>query len=139
MSRFGGDSYTYFNQPVLRNAAASSNWRQSHPNGLTERELQALSSSDLSASAQQLNPPVFASAATDPTWRQSHPNGLSETELQALSSSPLASWQVQNRAVNIAAGSTTPTDVAQTTRTETFAARLARLFRSEGGAQTGSN
>jgi hypothetical protein len=35
--------------------------RQSHPNGLTKRELQALSSSELSASASQLNPPVFAS------------------------------------------------------------------------------
>ena len=47
MSRFGGDSYAYFNQPVLRNTAASPNWRQSHPNGLTERELQGLSSSNL--------------------------------------------------------------------------------------------
>src|SRR5260221_11879187 len=50
MSRFGGDSYTYFNQPVPRNTAASPTWRQSHPNGLTERELQDLSASDLSAS-----------------------------------------------------------------------------------------
>ena len=47
MSRFGGDSYAYFNQPVLRNTAASPNWRQSHPNGLTEPELQALSASSL--------------------------------------------------------------------------------------------
>ena len=47
MSRFGGDSYNYFNQPVFRNAAASPTWRQSHPNGLTEQELQALSSSSL--------------------------------------------------------------------------------------------
>src|SRR6266498_2558601 len=47
MSRFGGDSYAYFNQPMLRNAAASPTWRQSHPNGLTEQELQALSSSSL--------------------------------------------------------------------------------------------
>jgi hypothetical protein len=68
--------------------------RQSHPNGLTERELKALSSSDLSASVQQLNPQVFASAAADPAWRQSHPNGLTECELEAVSSSTLASWQV---------------------------------------------
>src|SRR6266550_383905 len=47
MSRFGGDSYAYFNQPVPRNAVASPTWRQSHPNGLTERELQGLSSSTL--------------------------------------------------------------------------------------------
>src|ERR1700693_5020536 len=30
MSRFGGDSYAHFNQPMLRNAAASPTWRQSH-------------------------------------------------------------------------------------------------------------
>ena len=47
MSRFGGDSYAYFNQPVLRNTAASPTWRQSHPNGLTDHELQALSASSL--------------------------------------------------------------------------------------------
>ena len=47
MSRFGGDSYAYFNQPVPRNAVASPTWRQSHPNGLTEPELQALSASTL--------------------------------------------------------------------------------------------
>ena len=39
--------------------------RQSHPNSLAERELQALPSSDLSASVQQLNPPVFASEHRD--------------------------------------------------------------------------
>jgi hypothetical protein len=39
--------------------------RQSHPNSLTEREPQALSSSDLSASVQQLNPQVFASEHRD--------------------------------------------------------------------------
>ena len=47
MSRFGGDSYAYFNQPMLRNTAASPTWRQSHPNGLTDHELQALSASSL--------------------------------------------------------------------------------------------
>ena len=47
MSRFGGDSYAYFNRPVPRNTAAGPTWRQSHPNGLTELELQALSSSSL--------------------------------------------------------------------------------------------
>src|SRR6266851_3327200 len=47
MSRLGGDSYAYFTQPVTRNVAASPNWRQSHPNGLTDHELQALSASSL--------------------------------------------------------------------------------------------
>jgi hypothetical protein len=128
MSRFGGDSYAYFNQPVLRNTAASPSWRQSHPNGLTDRELQALSSSDLSASAEQLNPPVFASAAADPSWRQSHPNGLTERELQGLSSSTLAVWQAPNGAANTATASIDQATVAWTPSKETFAARLAKFF-----------
>jgi hypothetical protein len=138
MSRIGGDSYAYFNQPVLRNAAASATWRQSHPNGLTERELQALSSSDLSASAQQLNPQVFASVAADPSWRQSHPNGLTERELEALSSSTLASWQLPNGSGYTVSASTDSANVAQTPSRETFAARLTRAFRGEGGTQAGT-
>ena len=39
MSRFGGDSYAYFNQPVPRNIAAGPTWRQSHPNGLGTGEI----------------------------------------------------------------------------------------------------
>jgi hypothetical protein len=132
MSRFGGDSYAYFNQPVLRNTAASPTWRQSHPNGLTERELQALSSSDLSASAAQLNPPVFASAPADPSWRQSHPNGLTERELQGLSSSTLAVWQAPDGSANTATASANEATVAHTTSKETFPARLARFFHPEG-------
>ena len=96
MSRFGGESYAYFNQPVPRNAAAGPTWRQSHPNGLTEVELQALSSSSLAASTFQAEHPVVASAPADPSWRQNHPNGLTERELQALSSSSLAMWQDAN-------------------------------------------
>jgi hypothetical protein len=50
MNPFIGDSYAYFNggnlpkigNPVFDNSASS--WRQSHPHGLSERELQALSS-----------------------------------------------------------------------------------------------
>jgi len=124
MSRFGGDSYAYFNQPALRNTAASPTWRQSHPNGLSERELQAMSASDLSASVAQVNPPVLASTPADPFWRQSHPNGLTEPEMEALSSSSLAMWQ------NLT-GSRVATDqsnVAQSPNKETFSARLARFF-----------
>ncbi len=125
MSRFGGESYAYFNQPVLRNTAASPTWRQSHPNGLTELELQALSSSSLAASAFQVDHPVLASAPADPSWRRSHPNGLTEPELQALSSSSLAVWQIPN-------GSGVANDqsnVAQGPDTETFSGRLAKFFR----------
>lgn len=96
MSRLGGDGYAYFNQPAASNTAASATWRRSKPDGLSERDLQALSSSSLAASASQLdNPsPVFASVPTDPSWRQSHPNGLTEHEMQAAGSSGLAMWQV---------------------------------------------
>ena len=58
MNPFSGDSYKYFNgynlgepgaikRPVFSKAPADPTWRQSHPNGLTEPELQALSSSSL--------------------------------------------------------------------------------------------
>ena len=98
-SRFGGDGYAYFNQPMRGNAAVIAAWRQDHPNGLSNRELQAASSSSLAASAFQLDYPssVFATAA-DPSWRQSHPNGLTERELQAASSSSLAVWQLPSGA-----------------------------------------
>ena len=93
MARFGGESYAYFNRAPISNAAANATWRQSHANGMTERELQAASSSDLSAFSAQLNPQTFSRVAADPSWRQTHPNGLTERELQALSSSSLAQWQ----------------------------------------------
>jgi hypothetical protein len=132
MSRLGGDSYAYFNQPVPRNAAASPTWRQSHPNGLTDHELQALSSSGLAASAPEFNPPMFASAPADPSWRQSHPNGLTERELQGLSSSNLAVWQAPNGSESTALASTGQASVAWTTSKETFSARLAKFFHTNG-------
>ena len=132
MSRFGGDSYAYFNQPVSRNAAAGPTWRQSHPNGLTDHELQALSSSGLAASAPEFNPPMFASAPADPSWRQSHPNGLTERELQGLSSSTLAVWQAPNGSENTATASIDQANVAQNPSNETFSTRLAKFFPPEG-------
>ena len=169
MSRFGGDSYTYFNQAVPRNAAASPNWRQSHPNGLSDHELQALSSSGLAASAPEFNPPMFASAPADPSWRQSHPNGLTEHDLQGLSSSGLSAAAGQLNPV-VASAPADPawrqspqnpserelqalsssslarwglpnveTNVAQNPGKETFSARLARLFHPESGTPTGAN
>jgi len=98
MNPFTGDSYAYFNgghdlpqigKPVFDNAPSS--WRQSHPNGLSERQLQALSSRSV---AYELTAPVFDKAPS--AWRQSHPNGLSEREFMALSSEAPA-WQLPNQ------------------------------------------
>jgi len=151
MNPFTGDSYKYFNgghtlgdrgqfnRPVFSKPSVDPSWRQSHPNGLTERELQALSSSDLSASARQLNPPVFASPPADPSWRQSHPNGLTERELQAMSSSSLAMWQRPNGSENTATASVDRTNVAQTPSKETFSARLSKFFHPESGTQATTN
>ena len=46
-NRFGGDGYAYFSQPVRGNVTVVATWRQSHPNGPSERDLQAASSSSL--------------------------------------------------------------------------------------------
>ena len=136
MSRFSGDSYAYFNRPALNSAPAGPSWRQSHPNGLTERELQALSASDLSGFAPQVSPTVFASAPADPSWRQSHPNGLTEREMLAFSSSTLSPWRLPNAGY---AAATDQGNVAQTPGKETFAARVARFLHPESGTQAGTN
>ena len=92
MSRFGGSSYAYFSD--MGNAAATSALRQVHPRAPTERELQAFSSSGLSAVVAQVDPSIVSTAAADPAWRQTHPNGFTERELLARSSSTLAMWQI---------------------------------------------
>ena len=111
-NRFGGDGYAYFSQPVRGNVTVVATWRQSHPNGPSERDLQAASSSSLAASASQLDKPSSnsASAPADPSWRQSHPNGLTDRELQAASASSMAMWQLPN---GMGAGSA-ESNVAQT-------------------------
>ena len=131
MSRFGGDSYAYFNQPA-GNAPANPGWRQSHPNGLTDRELQAYSASDLSASEARFNPPMFASAPADPSWRLNHRNGPTDRELEALSSSSLALWQAPERSKAMA-------NVAEGQNRETFVARLKKFLDSGDSTQAGSN
>lgn len=135
MSRFGGDSYAYFNQPsaTVDTTAGAAAWRRAHPNGFTEREMVALSSSGLSAAAAQIDPPAFSVAAADPAWRQSHPNGLTERELQALSASSLAHWQ----APASAGTSLERSNVAEAAGNGTLAMRFANLFRSQAGSQTG--
>src|SRR5258708_39324687 len=89
MGRFG-DSYAYFNsQPVDK---TPSTWRASNPNGLSERQLQALSSESL---ASDFTKPTFDRAPS--TFRQAYPNGLSERQFQALSSESNA-WHSTPRA-----------------------------------------
>jgi hypothetical protein len=92
MNPFTGDSYAYFNHgdlprsgnPVF--AKGPSEWHQANPNGLSERQLQALSSESLAADFQR---PTFDKGPSE--WRQDNPHGLSERQLQALSSEGSAS------------------------------------------------
>ena len=89
LNPFTGDSFASFNGGYDRRQSAnatfnkaSSEWRQSNPQGLSERVLQSYSAWGMAWKPQ----PVFTIAPEDPTFRQSHPNGLTERELQALSS-----------------------------------------------------
>jgi hypothetical protein len=144
MNPFIGDSYRYFNGghnlgdpgqfkgPVFSKVPADPSWRQSHPNGISEHDLQALSSSSVSAAAEQLNPPVLASA------RGPHQK-LDERQMQALASSSASRWQVPNGSESTASASTDQANVAQSSGKETFSARMARLFHPEGGTQAGTN
>ena len=79
MSRFGGDGYAYFNSTPVSKAPSA--WRQANPNGVSERELQALSSEGLGYDFQR---PTFDKSPS--AWRLANPNGVSEQDLQALSS-----------------------------------------------------
>ena len=133
MSRFGGESYAYFtSQPAAaKGGAAAVAWRRDHPNGLSERELVALSSSGLSAAADRLDPPAFSSVAADTTWRQTHPNGFTEREDQALSSSSLAPWQSVP-----GAGATVPMgNMANDAGPGTLSARLKSFLRPDYGVR----
>ena len=88
MNPFTGDSYAYFNRgdlprsgnPVFDKSASA--WHQANPRGLSEHQLEALSSEALANDFQR---PTFDKGPS--TWRMTHPNGLSEQQLQALSSS----------------------------------------------------
>ena len=109
--RFGGDGYAYFNQPTRSNPAAGAAWRQNHPNGMSQRDLQAASSSSLAAFASPSDSAnsAFANATVDSSWRQNHPNGLTNRELQAAGASSLSPWQVPNGAEPASA----PSNIAQ--------------------------
>jgi len=94
MSRLTGDSYVYFNA-TRSDASVDPAWRLSHPNGLTQSELQARVDA---VWAQRAHEPVLSKVADDPAWRPSHPDGLSNRELQALSSEASA-WHVPDKSI----------------------------------------
>ena len=78
MGRFS-DSYAYFNSQTIDKSPSA--WRQANPNGLSERQLEALSSEALGNDFQR---PTFDKGPS--AWRQANPHGLSERDYQALSS-----------------------------------------------------
>jgi hypothetical protein len=105
MGRFG-DSYAYFNsQPVDK---APSTYRATNPNGISDRQLEALSSEAL---ARDFTKPTFDKAPSE--WRIAHPNGLSERQYQALSSEG-AVWHPSNQSATSAVASTNGVAIAQT-------------------------
>ena len=122
MSRFGGESYAYFNQPT-GNALADSAWRQSHPNGHTQLELERLTSRSMSFQPA----PLLSNAAADPAWRPSHPQGPTERELQAMSSDAPA-WHQPDRSATRAVASADDAANMPSASREPFGARIARFF-----------
>jgi hypothetical protein len=112
MNPFTGDSYAYFNggnlghvtnPPVF--ARGPSAWRQSNPNGLTNRDLAALGSEE---TANRFNPPVLANAPVDPTWRATHPNGSTISELAALGSEEIAARPLPKQSQTALASTNAP-------------------------------
>jgi hypothetical protein len=102
MGRFG-DSYAYFNSQVIDRSPSA--YRQANPNGLSERQLEALSSEALGNDFQR---PTFDK--TPSSWRQAHPNGLSERDFQALSSEASA-WHSSSPSPTSALASTNETPI----------------------------
>src|SRR5271157_2154684 len=106
MNPLVGDSYAYFNgcnlgqtcKPVYNNARST--FRVSNPSGLSERQLQAISTE---APHFGLTAPVIDSARSE--FAMSRPHGLSERQLQALSTEG-AHWQLPTQAATSALAST---------------------------------
>ena len=99
LGRFSDDIYSYFdqNRPFVSNPPST--FRKTHPNGLSEREYQELSSEG------SVWHPAAAADTTPSTFRQSHREGLSEREYQALSSNS-SLWQLPSQPSLASAGST---------------------------------
>jgi hypothetical protein len=122
MSRFTGDSYRAFheNNPVVDKSASS--WRQANPNGLPERQYQALSDE---SQAWQLTSPSFDYSPS--SWRQTHPHGLNEQELQAMSNEdPVWQYPLQSEASAVA--STDKQATTNSAKNESFVTRVASFF-----------
>ena len=117
MGRFDPSYQYFFSQPIDK---APSAWRKSHPNGVSEQQLQADSGV---GEVWKTDKPSFDKAPSD--FRLTHPNGPSDRELQALSSDGPA-WHTQVAPTEVA--SSGQTDVAQGADRETLAARLARIL-----------
>ena len=79
MSRFGGESYADFNQPTS-NGSADPAWRQSHPNGHTQLELERLTSRSMSFQPA----PVLSNAAADPAVGRSSQCHAERRRIQCL-------------------------------------------------------
>ena len=129
MNPFMGDSYADFdggNLPRIGDPVydkSPSAWRQSNPEGLSDRQLQSL----VTFAPMVYKPaPVFDDAPS--VWRQSHPNGLSERELQALGSEAPA-WHPSDQSTTNALASTNDAANMTSASRESFSARLARFFR----------
>jgi hypothetical protein len=141
MSIWNGDSYAAFNggkdfpygQPVFN--TPPSTFRQTNPNGLSDRQYQALSNED--PVWQIPNPDAarqLASTDTATAWRQSHPKGLTDREYQALSNEDPV-WQLTPAESNRIAAGEDPA-VARSANNEPFGARVARFFRRNGATST---
>jgi hypothetical protein len=90
--------YKYFESQRIDHAPSA--WRKAHPDGLSERELQAHSASSVS-SAWQTDKPNLDKAPSQ--FKLSHPSGTSEHDLQALSSDGPA-WHTQRAPAAVASG-----------------------------------
>jgi hypothetical protein len=106
MNPFTGDSYAAFergnlpygDKPVFDKAPSA--YRATNPNGLSDSQLEALSSEAL---ARDYEKPAFDKAPSE--WRAAHPNGLSERELQALASES-AAWHPFSQSATTAVATT---------------------------------
>jgi len=119
MGRFDSGYQYFFRQPIDK---APSAWRKDHPNGVSERELQANSASSASE-AWKMDKPVFDNAPSE--FRIANPDGLSDQQYQRLSSEASA-WHSSSGGGALVAGSAD--GGAQDASKETLAARVARLF-----------
>ena len=117
MNPFIGESYADFdgaNLPKIGNPVydkSLSAWRQSNPDGVSERQYQSLTTF-----APMVYKPAPVVDYAPSVWRQSHPDGLSERELQAMSSEA-SGWHPSGKSATSARAATNDaTDVTSASR-----------------------